>query len=143
MTRNNVVKTYTDKDGKFAKGNPGRPAGSRNKSALAIEGLLDGEAEALGRKAVALALAGDTTALRLCIDRILPGRKDSPVQFELPPMSNAKEAAMAAQCVLQAVSVGGLTPLEATTVMGLVERYCRVLVSTEFEDRICALENAK
>ena len=62
--RNNVPTTYTDRAGKFAKGNPGRPKGSRHKYVLAIQDLLDSEAEALGRKAINLALAGDTTALR-------------------------------------------------------------------------------
>jgi hypothetical protein len=46
----------------FAPGNPGRPKGSRNKATLAAEALLDGEAEALTRKAIELALAGDVTA---------------------------------------------------------------------------------
>jgi Family of unknown function (DUF5681) len=41
-------------------GNPGgRPAGARNRRTLAAAVLLDGEAEALTRKAVELALAGD------------------------------------------------------------------------------------
>ena len=142
MTRNNVPTTYTDDTGKFAKGNPGRPAGSRHKYVLAIQGLLDGEAEALGRKAIDLALAGDTTALRLCIERIAPARKDSPVEFPLPPVSSARDAAKAAGEVLQAVSEGLLTPLEATSVMGLLERYRRVLELSEFEQRIEALERA-
>ncbi|MDB0074049.1 hypothetical protein N9F00_05675, partial [Planktomarina temperata] len=53
--------------------------------------------ETLGRKAIDLALAGDTTALRLCIERIAPARKDSPVAFDLPTMTNAQQAAAAAQ----------------------------------------------
>ena len=110
MPRNNVTKTYTDETGKFAKGNPGRPIGSRHKYVAAIQSLLDGEAEALGRKAIELALAGDTVALRLCLERIVPARKDSPVEFDLPAVSSAKEAATAAGEVLQAVSRGALTP---------------------------------
>jgi hypothetical protein len=48
-------------------GNPsGRPHGSRNKATLALEALLDGEGEAITRKA----LEGDTAALRLCLERI-------------------------------------------------------------------------
>ena len=47
-------------------GNPaGRPRGSRNRATRAMQTLLDGEAQALTRKAVELALEGDTTALRL------------------------------------------------------------------------------
>jgi hypothetical protein len=52
-------------------GNPeGRPKGARNRATLAAERLLDGEADTLTRKAIQLAQQGDTTALRLCIDRI-------------------------------------------------------------------------
>ncbi|HJU15197.1 MAG TPA: DUF5681 domain-containing protein, partial [Stellaceae bacterium] len=40
-------------------GNPaGRPLGSRSRAARSAEALLEGEAEALTRKAIALALAG-------------------------------------------------------------------------------------
>ena len=58
--------------GTFQYGNPGRPRGARNKSTLAAMALLEGEAEALTRKAVELALGGDTVALKLVLDRILP-----------------------------------------------------------------------
>ena len=142
MARNNVATTYTDKSGKFAKGNPGRPEGSRHKHVLAIQDLLDGEAETFGRKAIDLALAGDTNALRLCIERIAPARKDSPLEFDLPTMTNAQQAASAAQGVLQAVSQGDMTPLQAATVMGLLERYRRLLELSEFEGRLLALERA-
>ena len=47
-------------------------------------------------------------------------------------MTNAQQAASAAQGVLQAVSLGDISPLEAATVMGLVERYCRLLELSEF-----------
>ena len=111
MTRNNVPTTYTDETGKFAKRNPGRPAGSRHKYVLAIQNLLDGETEALGRKAIDLALEGDTVALRLCLERIAPPRKDIPVRFDLPIVTCASEAAHAAQAMLLAVSEGTLTPI--------------------------------
>ena len=52
-------------------GNPaGKPKGARNKTTLAVEALLDGEAEALTRKAIERALEGDSVALRLCLERI-------------------------------------------------------------------------
>ena len=51
-------------------GNPaGKPKGARNKATLAVEALLDGEAEELTRKAIELAKAGDIPALRICLDR--------------------------------------------------------------------------
>lgn len=140
MTRKNASKSYTGEDGKFAPGNPGKPRGARHKLTRAVEELLEGEAEGLTRKAVELALDGDTTALRLCLERIAPPRKDTPVNFDLPPMESARDAAEAAQAVLRAVSEGDLTPLEAAAVMTLVEGYRKTLEATELESRIAALE---
>ena len=93
---NNGQKTGRDASGRFAEGNPGRPRGARHKATQAALALLDGEAEALTRRAVELALEGDTTALRLCLERIAPPRKDAPIQFDLPPMETAADAAKAA-----------------------------------------------
>lgn len=45
---------------------------------------LDGEAGALTRKAVEMAMTGDLTALRLCIERLSPPPKDALVTFPLP-----------------------------------------------------------
>src|ERR1043166_2707029 len=69
------------RDGTFAPGNSigANKAGSRHRTTRAVEALLEGQAEALTQKAVALALAGDGPALRLCLDRIAPPRKDAPV----------------------------------------------------------------
>lgn len=140
MKRKNAPKTYTDKSGKFAKGNPGRPEGARHKTTRAVEALLAGDAEALTRKVVEVALKGDTTALRLCLERIVPVRKDCPVQFDIPEMSNAIDAAQAAAVVLQSVAVGNITPLEGASVMGLIDSYRRTLEATEIETRIKQLE---
>ena len=127
-------------DGTFANGNAGRPKGARNKATQAVLALLDGEAEALSRKAVEMALAGDSVALRLCLDRIAPPRKDSPVQFAMPRMASAQDAVQAAGAVLEAVSSGELTPIEAMQIMDLVDIYRRTLEVTELEARVAALE---
>jgi hypothetical protein len=130
-------------DGTFTTGNAGRPKGARNRTTQAVMALLEGEAEALSRKAVEMALAGDSVALRLCLDRLAPPRKDSPVQFALPPMTCARDAAEAARAVLQAVSEGDLTPTEGAQVMGLVDCYRRTLEVTELEARLAALEGQR
>ena len=129
-----------DTAGRFAAGNTGRPSGSRNRTTVAVLELLEGQAEALSRKAVEMALAGDTVALRLCLERLAPPRKDAPVQFPLPRMSSAHDAAEAAAAVLEAVAEGDLTPTEGVQVMGLVDSYRRTLEVTELEARVAALE---
>lgn len=141
--RKNGTKTAgRDESGRFSPGNPGKPPGARHKATRAVEALLDGEAETLSRKAVELALEGDTTALRLCLERIAPPRKDSPVTFHLPKMKSAGDAARAAAAILQAVASGELTPTQGAHAMGLVDGFRRVLEVTEIETRLADLEAA-
>jgi hypothetical protein len=102
--------------------------------------LLDGEADRLTRKAIEVALTGDVTALRLCLERIAPPRRDAPVTFALPPIQSAGDAAKAAGAVLEAVAEGELTPIEGAHVMGLVDAYRRTLEAIEFEARLTAVE---
>ena len=128
--------------GQFAPGNSGRPRGSRNKTTLAIEGLLAGQAEALTQTAIAKALDGDGVALRLCMDRIAPPPKDVAISFPMPTMSDALDASKAAGSVLKAVGQGQLTPIEATRIMGLIDSYRRTLELTEIEQRLQVLEAA-
>ena len=70
----------TNKDTRFQKGVSGnpkrRPQGSRNASTMAAERLLEGEAEAITQKCVDMAMDGDPTALRLCLSRILPVKRE-------------------------------------------------------------------
>src|ERR1700750_199372 len=73
-------------------GNPaGRPRGSSNRATRAAELLLDGEATALTRKAVEMALAGDAAALRLCLDRTVAPRRERSVDLALPPINNSND----------------------------------------------------
>ena len=136
-------KSGRNSDGTFAAGNPGKPRGTRHKATRAALALLDGEAEALTRQAVTMALEGDTTALRLCLERIAPPRRDAPVTFDLPPMQSAADAAKAAGGVLEAVALGDLTPTEGAHIMALVETYRRTLETTEIEHRLAALERGE
>lgn len=128
-------------DGTFGRGNAGRPKGARNRKTIAIETLLEGQAEALTQVAIEKALEGDSVALRLCMDRIAPPPKDNPVRFSLKPMHSAVDASNAAASVVTAVSEGELTPIEGTRVMGLIDSYRRVLELTDIETRLDALEH--
>ena len=134
------MKNGRNTDGKFSDGNAGRPKGSRNKATIAIDSLLEGQAEALTQTAISKALDGDSIALRLCMDRIAPPMKDKPVVFLLPQMCDAIDASEAAGSVLRAVSYGTLTPIEGTRVMGLIDSYRRTLELTDIEYRLKALE---
>jgi hypothetical protein len=135
--RNNAI---TTRGRPFQRGNPGRPKGSRHRATLAAESLLDGEAEALTRKAVELALEGDMAALRLCLERILPPRRDRPVSIALPPLGAAADAVGAMAAITTAVADGGLTPSEAGELAALVSAYVKAIEVSELERRMAALE---
>jgi uncharacterized protein DUF5681 len=118
----------------------GKPKGARHRTTLAAEALLDGEAEALTRKAIELALTGDSTALRLCLDRILPPRRERPVSFILPRLEAPGDAARAMAAITAAVASGEITPGEAAELSKLVEAYVKALEASEFDQRLRAIE---
>jgi hypothetical protein len=127
-----------------ASGNPaGKPAGARHKVTRAVEALLEGQADALTQKAISLALAGDGRALRLCLDRIAPPRKDAPVSFALPPILTAGDTVTASSSLLEAVAAGEVTPDEAGRVMALLTAHKSLVETGDLERRIEALEVAK
>src|SRR6476646_4375167 len=124
-------------------GNPdGRPKGSRNATTLALETLLDGQATALTQKALDVALTGDIPALRLCLDRILPPRKDSPVAFDLPEMKTLNDAVPAMGALVKAVGQGDLTPAEAAELTKMVQAFAKIIETAELEERVRKLEEA-
>lgn len=129
-------------DGKFAPGNSlgGNKAGSRHKVTRAIEELLEGQHEALTQAAISKALEGDMTAMRLCLDRLAPPRKDAPVSFELPSIRSAADAVTASSALLAAVAVGEVTPDEAGRVMALLTAHKALVEAGDHEARIIALE---
>lgn len=127
----------------FKRGNPGKPKGARHKTTLAVEALLDGEHESLTRKAIEKALEGDTTALRLCLDRLAPARKDTPISFELPTITCPAETVVASNAVLAAMAAGEITPDEAGRVMSLLTAHRAIIETSNLADRIAALEAAR
>lgn len=140
MPVNSLQKQVTGPDGQFQKGhsgNPaGRPPGSRNRSTLVAEVLLEGEAEALTRRVIELALEGDTTALKLCLERIVPQRKSRVVNFDLPPIERVADLSAAIDAVLQAASCGQLLIGEAAAMVGMMKSKRSVMEVIEREKRI-------
>jgi hypothetical protein len=131
----------------FAKGqsgNPGgRPHGSTNRATRAAELLLDGEATALTRKAVELALAGDAAALRLCLDRTVAPRRERSVELALPPIHSAADILGAIKVVGGAVGRGTITPGEAVALCQMIETFLRAIDASDFENRLRRLEEGQ
>lgn len=129
---------------KFRKGqsgnSAGKPKGARHRVTRAVEALLEGEAEGLTRKAVEVALSGDVTALRLCLDRISPVPKDRPLTIALPELDDAASIARAVAAVVKCVADGTLAPAEGKAIADLLEAHRRAFETEELERRIRTLE---
>jgi hypothetical protein len=122
-------------------GNPaGKPKGTRHRVTMLAEHLFDGEAEELIRTVIEKAKQGDMTALRLCLDRIVPPRRDRPVQFAIPALKSAEDASKAMAAITTAMACGELTPAEAAGLSHVIEAYLKAIEVNEIEQRIRALE---
>lgn len=140
MTDEPRIPRATPRGRPFERGNPGKQKGTRHRITRALEALLEGEGEALTRKAVELALAGDGLALKLCMDRLLPVLRERPVNVDLPQMASPKDAVAASAALLQAVAAGEIAPGEARELGRLIELHLKAVEVHEIENRLAALE---
>jgi hypothetical protein len=125
-------------------GNPaGKPRGARNRATMLAEEMLDGQARELIQKAIDLALSGDIDALRLCISRLCPPRKDRPVKISIPPIHTCEDVMEAHAKIIRAVASGKITPEEGSTISGLIENCRKSIETSDIERRILALEKAE
>jgi len=125
-------------------GNPiGRRPGCRNKATIAAAAFLDGESEALARKAVELALTGDPTAMRLCLERIMPPCRERSVKFALPSIESAADIALAMKAVTSALADGVITPGEAGRIAAVVDTFVQAIETSDFERRLKLLEDTR
>lgn len=126
------------RDGQFAKGNPGRPRGSKNRTTLVAEALLRGEETELVWKAIELAKDGDGPMLKFLLDRILP--RERSIQIELPAINTAAHAVIALQSVIVAVGSGQITPAEGASVTSMLADFARAKNVAELEERLESVE---
>jgi Family of unknown function (DUF5681) len=124
-------------------GNPdGRPLGARNSKTLAAEALLQARAEEVVNFAVEKALAGNPGALRACMDRLLPPRRDRPVPFVLPPTVSAADTERAVADIGAGVGTGEITPREALMLLQIVEKSVRIVAAARLAQQRIDRETA-
>jgi hypothetical protein len=142
MPAENTAKIQRGRPFKTGKsGNPkGKPRGALNKATLAAQALLDGEAEALTRTVVSLALDGNMAALKLCLERLLPPRKERPLAVALPDVVSTDDLPKLTAALLAAVGRGELTTGEASGLASLAVAHGKAVELVELEKRITKLE---
>jgi Family of unknown function (DUF5681) len=129
----------------FQKGQSGNPAGyhkgSRHKATLLAEKMLADDQDEILRAVIDAAKAGDSTAMKLCIDRLVPLRKGRPIAFNLPPVETAVDVAVAIGELSRAAD-GELTVDEASAAASVIELHRRAIEMTDIERRLQKLEEA-
>lgn len=91
---------------------------------------------------IELAKEGDTVALRMCMDRLMPVRKDRPITFTLPEIETASDLTKATKALLQGVADGEITPSEAAELSKLVDAHTKAIEAVDLATRLSALEQA-
>jgi hypothetical protein len=133
-----TIKVAAARGRPFAKGNPGRTPGSKNRATLVAAELLAGETEVLSRKAVEIAMAGDVVMLKFLLSRMLP--RERLVKLDLPKMEFADDAVEAFGYITSAVSAGTISPSEGAALAVLVKSYSEAIDMADVVKRLDALE---
>ena len=102
--------------------------------------LLDADAKAITEKCIELAKGGDSAALRLCMERLVPPRKERVVCFEMPPLEKAADCIPVIASIMQGVAAGDLTPGEAAALSKILDSYTRAVELTDLAEKIAKLE---
>ncbi len=141
MSENAEKKQGNSKFKKGQSGNPkGKTKGTKNKVTLAAEILLEGELENICRCLIQEALAGNMQAIKMVLDRIMPARKDRPIEIKLPELQNSSDALRAIAAIAESVGCGYISPSEGEALSRIVDAYVKAMEAHDYESRLIMLE---
>jgi hypothetical protein len=121
----------------------GRPPGSRNKIGSVVQEALESHAETLMKKCVMLALQGNLTAMKLCIERLVPAPRQRVIKFKLPAIKTITDLTVASEAVVRGATRGQLTPSEGQSFTAMLDDRRRMMESKELDSRVRALEECR
>lgn len=127
---------------KGASGNPkGRPKGTSKLTEYREK--LAAHADQLIAKVVEQALEGDTTALRLCLERIVPALRPKEAATDLPGLVVDGSLADQARSILEQLKAGEIATGDAAALLRGIAAQIQIQEFEELERRIAALEKRK
>lgn len=107
---------------------------------LFAEKILEDDREDIVRAVIEAAKKGDPTAMRLCIERLIPVRKGRSITFKLPPIKIAADIVAAFSELSRAMAAGELTTDEASSIAAVLEMQRKAIETSEVEQRLQKLE---
>jgi hypothetical protein len=133
---------HRDAKGRFQPGNAGRPKGTFNRATMLAQALIGKEAGKLARQAIKQALAGDSVALKVCLERLVPAARAGSIRINLPPVKTLEDIPVAMAAVIEAVSIGMISLDDGDRLVGLLDRQRIALEGPDLESRLKELERA-
>jgi hypothetical protein len=118
----------------------GRPKGSRNKTTVIAQQILDQYAESLISQGIILAGKGNAPLVKLFLEHILPVRRDNPVRLKLPEIETVRDLGSAGSVIVKNVASGKITPQEADKITDVLEKHRKGLETAELLARLERLE---
>jgi len=119
-------------------GNPdGRPIGSKDKRTQYRE-LFEPHADALIQKVINLALDGDTTCLKMCIDRLVSPFRAKNATITLDDIEGTLTEK--GEKIINAMGKGKISPSDTSSMLSALAAQARIIEIEELEKRISDLE---
>lgn len=140
-----------DGKGRFTRGNPGGPGGPRKRAYTlqenAAAAITEEHLQAMLRKAAAMALQGNLSAMRFVFERVCGKPRETPADTEplgitLPPMRTAAECVQAVEVLVTGICDGKVERDMAKLLIDAVQARLRSLEVHELEQRLADLEEA-
>src|SRR5438128_2238702 len=98
-----------------------KPTRPTNVTPAPAQELLQLESEHVMKALIKKALRGNVTALRLCVERLIPIPRERALGIKIPAAENAVQITIALEAVLQALGDGQLTASEAQKLAHILE----------------------
>jgi hypothetical protein len=113
----------------------GRPRGSRNRRTKFAE-QMDDHGEAIIKQCQVMALEKDPTAMRLCMDRLVPPCKSAHHRFRSPRGTTPADLVKAVSRINQQVARGHMSAQDGEAMARTVEIQRRAVETEDFERRL-------
>ena len=131
-----------DANGRFVQGQSGnvagKPAGTVHRRTKEVRDLLDRLTPAVLKKLYELLQQGDSTALKILSDRVLPRRRL--LQVDLPTVNGLADIAAAQKALSELVTAGEIDTGEAADLAVVIDKHGASLERVELEQRVQELE---
>jgi hypothetical protein len=127
----------------FQKGKSGNPAGRRPGSKdvrTGLRELMRPHAPKLVQTCVNMALAGDTHALKICMDRLVSPIREDFISVSIPKIAGPDDCTSAQAAVLNAVAAGEMLPTEGTVLSGLINAQRLAYETSHLAKQLASIE---